>query len=464
METTTTSIAVNELFNDLLDDLQPGILKHHGRTHAFHLFLRFGEANIAKHWIQDYLAPRIKSAKKQLLGVQARHLDESFDGGAVIVFALSVFGYKKLGIPENLLPSDVAFKLGMKKRWAEIMDDKSQTGWERELAADNDAIIIVADSDEETAKSIVAYIEYELEELKAGEIFYKQKGTVLRNEHGVGIEHFGYADGVSQPLFLNEEIEAQRNNGVWQDKANLDILLVRDKGGKYEESYGSYLVFRKLEQNVSGFKETEEKLSQQFNSGQGVLDKYGNPNSELAGSMLVGRFEDGTAVIMDSNEIGIIHEKQLNNDFNYHTDISKPGAKCPYLAHVRLTNTRTPDGPIRITRRGIPYNDIGRNVNDLDNDKPPFGVGLLFMCYQANIENQFEAIQKKANEGFDAVIGQKPVTAITLPLQWGLAGQHTVQINNIKKGLTFNFVTNKGGEYFFTPSISFLKNIAAPVI
>ncbi len=32
-------------------------------------------------------------------------------------------------------------------------------------------------------------------------------GSIIRNANKDGIEHFGYVDGISQPLFLKEEVD-----------------------------------------------------------------------------------------------------------------------------------------------------------------------------------------------------------------------------------------------------------------
>lgn len=468
-----SNVTLNETFNDLLDDLQSGILKHHGRQFAYHVFIQFNTDAIknVKKWITSKIAPRIISAKTQLQHVQLRRLEENFDGGSIVVLALSNFGYKKLGFSEEQMPADPAFKQGMKKRFNDIADDEKRKEWERELTEDIDALIIVADSDDDTAKNLVTRIGAEMAHEKVGKVLYTQKGSILRNEHGVGIEHFGYADGVSQPLYLKEEIAAEGAERVWSDQSTLDILLEKDLGGATEDSYGSYLVFRKLEQKVKAFKDAEENLSTKFNNGQGIKDKNGDTNKELAGAMLVGRFEDGTPVILDSKEAGIKHEAQLVNDFNYSTDAhgsTTNGSKCPFHAHIRITNPRADVGDfaktIRLTRRGIPYNDIGRNEQDLENDQPDFGVGLLFMCYQKSIQAQFEFIQKSwANDGDiggrpvgrDSIIGQgNNDSERRLPAQWGVNDNLQLVPKTFK-----NFVTNKGGEYFFTPSISFLKSL-----
>jgi len=159
-----------------------------------------------------------------------------------------------------------------------------------------------------------------------------------------------------------------------------------------------------------------------------------------------------------------------------------PGLKCPFHAHVRLMNPRKGDpeaGSVdllshRITRRGMPYDDlVPPRLNDQevlvitqemleDRDKPSDGVGLLFMCYQSSIGNAFEVLQgfwsqgniapSPVNKGQDSIIMQGTEQSRMLPEQWGSANQ----------GNPFNFsgfVKMKGGEYFFTPSIPFLKKL-----
>ncbi len=110
----------------------------------------------------------------------------------------------------------------------------------------------------------------------------------------------------------------------------------------------------------------------------------------------------------------------------------------------------------RIARRGIIY---GKRKFDLS-DHPEKGVGLLFMCFQADIAKQFEHLQKMANAitgGLDPIIGQTANKKTPLQQQWpsDWAGEG-------RKTKAFNFqgfVTLQGGEYFFAPSISFLRRL-----
>src|SRR5262249_10639475 len=100
--------------------------------------------------------------------------------------------------------------------------------------------------------------------------------------------------------------------------------------------------------------------------------------------------------------------------------------------------------------------------NPKKEELPTQDVGLLFMCFQSDIANQFEFIQKQwANNqdpqrktGIDPLIGQAVdhVAPQHWPTTWG---------GKYRKPFSFSaFVTLKGGAYFFAPSISGLVTIS----
>ena len=457
-----TNVSIGDpQFTALLTNLQGHILKHHGRTHAHHIFVQFKPNKIAeaKNWIRNFANTKIISALKQLRDAEKRRLDKTFDAGLFFNFSLSHSGYVALGIPNPKIPnSDIAFTNGQRTRENILNDNVNK--WEAPFKKTIDALIIVSDNTDTIALSNRDLIINELKKFSI--IIKKQKGKILENAHGIGIEHFGYADGISQPNFLKRPTPAVPPPTQWNDDgAILNTLLVEEKGTNATDAFGSFYVFRKLEQNVKKFKTAELILPV-------VRDNAGVVNIELAGAMLVGRFEDGTEVINHSKDQGITVPSQLKNDFDYRTDAAN-GSKCPFHAHIRVTNPRADVGQpfaksVRLTRRGIPYNDIGRNEANLEGDQPIKGVGLLFQCYQSSIVSQFEFIQQKwANQGDiggtlvgqDAIIGQGVNnTSKSLSSQWGIAP------NNQSVPTKFsNFVKMKGGEYFFTPSIPFLSSI-----
>jgi deferrochelatase/peroxidase EfeB len=167
----------------------------------------------------------------------------------------------------------------------------------------------------------------------------------------------------------------------------------------------------------------------------------------------VGRFSDATPLATDGSATG---RSPALNKFNYKDD--DKGTKCPQHAHIRTTNPREDPGE-RIARRGVPYGSRTPESLRWDSieEPPERDVGLLFLCFQSKIAKQFEAIQERASkpDTFDPIIGQsKAPTDQKWPQGWD------------RKDLgfkPFNFhsvVTLKGGEYFFAPSISFLKGLA----
>lgn len=74
--------------------------------------------------------------------------------------------------------------------------------------------------------------------------------------------------------------------------------------------------------------------------------------------------------------------------------------KCPFASHVRKMNPRgdfsdpvTGINPHRVLRRGIQYgpevNAEEKKKNKTDKDR-----GLLFVCYQSNLSQGFQFLQK----------------------------------------------------------------------
>jgi deferrochelatase/peroxidase EfeB len=132
-------------------------------------------------------------------------------------------------------------------------------------------------------------------------------------------------------------------------------------------------------------------------------------------------------------------------------------------AHIRKVNPRgrAPDTTLdeekarRITRRGITY---GAHVPDGTpaKDLPVKGLGVLFMCYQANIAAQFGFMQRNwANSasfpqgeiGADALGGQGRRQYHEWPARYGQSARTPFAFQS--------FITTKGGEFFFAPSRPF---------
>ena len=64
------------------------------------------------------------------------------------------------------------------------------------------------------------------------EVLQIERGTALFTQEGQAIEHFGYADGRSQPLFFKEDIqkEIKHRDGtdLWDPSAPLSLVLAKD--------------------------------------------------------------------------------------------------------------------------------------------------------------------------------------------------------------------------------------------
>jgi Dyp-type peroxidase family len=452
----------------MLESLQANIVKGHVRDHLTMLFLRFDDAAEGATFLHE-VGALAKSAKRHLEETQAFKAGQPLTGvRSYVGVGITATGYAALGAAAT--PGDISFAGGMKASRQSLADPPVST-WDEGYRGEVHAVVLVGDAEDalvRQAKTVQKVLDLVTD---AVAVVARETGRSLLNANGHGIEHFGYVDGRSQPLFLTEDVAEETQGGdgatVWDPAFPLGQLVVPDPAAPDPGvHFGSYFVYRKLEQNVALFKQSERDLA----------TKLDLPDPERAGAMLVGRFEDGTPLTVQSAPGA---HSPLMNDFDYDSDAA--GSKCPHVAHIRTTNPRgsggSPNGdPTDVAfershimaRRGQTYGHRTDDPNgDVDPEERPTGdVGLLFMAFNADLGSQFEFTQRAwANNpdfpfsspeqpvGLDPVIGQgSRDTSMPCPVGWGAGGgANIVQAEQVPQA-----VTMKGGEYFFMPSLPFL--------
>jgi Dyp-type peroxidase family len=307
-------------------------------------------------------------------------------------------------------------------------------------------------------------------------------------------EHFGFHDGISQPTikgltredtpenmisagefilgYKNEYNQLTQSPSV-ADKDAAKKLPAAEERRKYDlGKNGSYLVFRQLKQDVGLFWNYMEKCTQ---------DDKGEVNDremvKLAAKM-VGRWPGGAPVVVCPDEEKIDHND--DNSFGYRK-VDELGLKCPFASHIRRSHPRDSldmdtaasvkvANKHRILRRGrsygVPVTDT-MNPMDILKVKDVQGErGLHFICFNADIGRQFEFIQNAwaNNPKFNGLHDERdPITGNHhYPEDKKSTGTFAIPDKNLRKRFTDvpEFVTVKGGAYFFMPGIKALKYIA----
>jgi Dyp-type peroxidase family len=220
---------------------------------------------------------------------------------------------------------------------------------------------------------------------------------------------------------------------------------------------GTFLVVRQLEQDVAGFQDYTVKTAAALarNPGMSGVDPH------WVGAKMIGRWKDGSPVALYPDTQP--HRPNPTNDFGYAT-FDPRGFACPLGSHVRRSNPRdslmsdnlkAPNhvSSHRILRRGRAYlepaSDGGRATE-----------GLIFLAACADLERQFEFIQQSwlgepsfhglTGEADPAVDSDGQLQDLSLP-----DGRTVRRIRGIP-----DFVTVRGGGYFFMPSRSALHYLA----
>lgn len=463
-----------EKHGEMLGDLQGNILKSHGRDHIQLLLVEFSAppAEVCA-WIRFFSANWITSAGEQLMEASAFRQNQKDDTGVFGGFMLTARGYEALGYTKDDIETSfpLFFREGMAAAQS-LLNDPPPESWEEPYrptsAAIHAMILLAADS-----PGVLAWAcrRVDLSLAGIGRVVHSERGKVLRNANGDGIEPFGFVDGRSQPIFFKSDLEEEEQLGgtdLWNPLAPPGLVLVKDPFGPEADCLGSYVVFRKLEQNVKKFKEHTAELAGKLLKG----------DEELAGAFAVGRFKDGTPVIAHRRSGG--GEDRDFNNFNYlHDRDGVTAARCPFHSHIRKMNPRGDSVSLgeeggsaseaeelsrRIVRRGIPYDQRPEPDGDAET-----GVGFLFLCYQADIAAQFAFLQERwANNphfprtsiGPDPLIGQPADKSFVhrWPRQWGNSSKNAVEDKFNLSGM----VILKGGDFFFVPSLRFLRRVMPP--
>lgn len=509
-------------YEGLLRGLQGNILKGHGRDFTANIFLQFHiRGHELKAALRSLTEQFVTSAHEQMiqrnvyLASAAVAADEPSDPLFGNLF-LTRHAYCKLGLGDCLdqwfddrpgdldsPPPNSRFRTGMLAAADDLGDELTPTNAIEplEMAYTNDtidALLLLANDNDTYLFGIAEQVIARLASDGIASTVAFERGIVRRNAADQGIEHFDYADGISQPLFFTtdlEELEKKEAVDRWDPSAPLRLAIFRDPGIDDEDAFGSYYVFRKLEQNVRAFHAAEEELACELGLQGGDVSR--------AGAMIVGRFRDGTPLAV-SGAAGLATAgannfrydgllANLQRDFPGSGD--RFGLKCPFQAHIRKTNPRqsqeaitsTPeeiraqndhDRNRRIVRRGITYGTRS------EGEQPERGVGLLFGCFQSSIVGQYAFIQRnwanapdfkiqsKAEDdftGLDPVIGQ-PLSRKNPDQHWrreygGCLESEPTTLNELRLPCSHpnakaigDFVTFRGGEFFFAPSLPFLRS------
>jgi deferrochelatase/peroxidase EfeB len=331
-------------------------------------------------------------------------------------------------------------------------------------------------------------------------------------------EPFGFVDGLSQPkidwagrqsidlhararysnlLAVGEVVLGYRNEyGLYAARPLLDPKVdpaaaelpnaedqpaLKDLGRN-----GSYLVLRQLHQDVPGFWQYVDRET----------GSVAEEREQLAAAM-VGRERDGAPLTpLAGEEIPGIAWKDRDNHFTYEAD--RRGRRCPISAHIRRVNPRTGDLPAGVTgwfrrllasfgfgpnrwdedliassrfhrllRRGRGYGPLLTPEEAVKPDAPAAERGLQFITLVANISRQFEFVQNAwaMSSTFGGVQQERdPLLGVRQPLS---NGTMTDRFNRpdptgptVKTCHLPQFVTVRGGGYFFMPGLRALRYIA----
>jgi Dyp-type peroxidase family len=439
-----------------LPNIQGFVVRGYKLPFAGYLFFRIDDADRARAWLASITQHVLTAAE----------WSEKPDSGVNIAFTYQ--GLAALGLPgASLAAFPEEFRLGMAAR-ASLLGDAGESApehWEGGFGGPDIHVMVMISAKD--ADALAAHEDRIRADAAGGaglSLVSDQVGAALPDSR----EHFGFADGFAQPAIEGSGVPALPGQGApvrggsWRPiKAGEFILGYSDEEGVLPpapppdqlSTNGTYLVYRKLRQDVASFR---RMLAAAASFPQG---------EELLAAKIVGRWRDGTP--LDTSpahpDPALVADETRNNAFGYTDD--EGGLRCPVGSHIRRANPRDSlpfEGQLvnrhRMIRRGIPY---GKPLA-LDQDDDGGERGVAFMCLQASIARQFEFVQSQwLNDGNafrlgddqDLLVGVQDGPA---PRKMTVPGDPPFFVGPLSR-----VVTVRGGEYFFVPGINGLHFLSA---
>ena len=215
-----------------------------------------------------------------------RPVDQSDDGGLISGLFLTASGYEYLGYSTKGFASG-SFRNGMKEKndgiFSKLLDindkDPDPSEWEDTFQGTIHALVTFADDKQAEAQEATDRLLASASNIVR--VLGVEEGNVLRRGKEP-VEHFGYFDGISQPVFTRRDLanalERNRDTDAWDPAARLSLVLVDDPLSDAPDAFGSYLVYRKLAQDVERFNQSVRALADDL-----------RVEPDLAGALVVGR-------------------------------------------------------------------------------------------------------------------------------------------------------------------------------
>jgi Dyp-type peroxidase family len=437
-----------------LADVQGNVLRGYTMPAAAYLFLRIVDVDAARR-LMTRMLPQVVTAEPW-----------SERPGAAMNVAFTASGLAQLVPPDVLASFPAVFREGMAAR-AEHLGDRGPSApahWVRGLGTgEAHALVSVYADDKAKLQGALAEVIGRDAGEQAVSLVHLQQAENLTG----GLDHFGFFDGIAQPAVAGAGVAARPGDGQpdgaggWRDLATGEVLLgYTDEDGTLPaapvapfDRNGTFVVYRKLRMDTAAFRR--------------FVEGAGYPGGARAlSAKIVGRWPDGTplSVCPAGPDASVSGNPARINDFGYEDD--PLGLNCPAGAHIRRTNPRDSIGFFqgrlsnrhRIVRRGRAYGPPlpAGALEDDGRDR-----GLIFVCFQADIWRQFETIQALwVDDGDPFGLGADKDFLVGEP--HGTEGKMTIPGHPpffLKPQP--RFVTMRGGEYLFQPSMTALRALAA---